>query len=274
MRDFNDILYDSDKWGRTPRPRWMLEGFRSAIEDNHLAELDLSGVKFTWEKSKGKPGWVKERFENTWLHEPSFRQEVMNFWTDLPAINIIPNLISVSGFMAHWGRNFFHKFRDKIKKQKEVVAKLVDHVDAIGVELYFSEKDILQELLLHEESYWKQREKKIWLAEGDANTKFFHVSASTRRRKKHIFFLEDNQGNQIHDHDGMFQIVADYFSEIFKSSRAPGPSLNIMVDNQVTDSQNARLVEDITFEQFTIAVRQMHPDKASGPDGSNPVFFQ
>lgn len=93
------------------------------------------------------------RFENTWLREPSFRQEVTNFWTDLPTINIVPKLISVSGFMARWGQIFFHKFRDKIKKQKEVVANLADRIDAGGVELYFSEKDILQELLLHEETY-------------------------------------------------------------------------------------------------------------------------
>lgn len=41
----NDLLYDLDKCGDTPRPRWMLEGFRSAIEDNHLAELDLNEGK-------------------------------------------------------------------------------------------------------------------------------------------------------------------------------------------------------------------------------------
>lgn len=34
------------------------------------------------------------------------------------------------------------------------------------------------------------------------------------------------------------------------------------------------LVADISFEEFTQAVRQMHPDKASGPDGLNPAFFQ
>lgn len=30
----------------------------------------------------------------------------------------------------------------------------------------------------------------------------------------------------------------------------------------------------ITFDEFTRAVKQMHPDKASGPDGLNPAFFQ
>lgn len=31
---------------------------------------------------------------------------------------------------------------------------------------------------------------------------------------------------------------------------------------------------DFTFEEFTLAIKQMHPKKASGPDGLNPAFFQ
>lgn len=34
------------------------------------------------------------------------------------------------------------------------------------------------------------------------------------------------------------------------------------------------LVADVTFEEFSLAVNQMHPDKASGPDGLNPAFYQ
>lgn len=34
------------------------------------------------------------------------------------------------------------------------------------------------------------------------------------------------------------------------------------------------LTMDLTFSEFTQAVKSMHPDKASGPDGLNPAFFQ
>ncbi|XP_074356664.1 uncharacterized protein LOC141696420 [Apium graveolens] len=247
--DFNDLLHDADKWGDHSRPRWMLDCFIAAVEDSNLSKLDLHGGKFTWERSKDHDTIFLDlintsfsckdfrfRFENTWLREASFRHEVTNFWLSLSATNIIPKLVSVSGFMARWGRNFFHKFREKIKKQKEVVAKLVD--------------------------------------QDDANTKFFHASASTRKRTNHIPFLEDSTGNQILDHDGMCRIVADYFEEIFKSSRSSSFTLYVMVERQVTASQNTKLVEDITYEEFTITTRQMHPDKSSGPDGLNPAFYQ
>lgn len=55
MEDFNDLLYDSDKWGNIAHPRNLFEGFRSAIDDSNLSELDLHGGKYTWERWRGKP---------------------------------------------------------------------------------------------------------------------------------------------------------------------------------------------------------------------------
>lgn len=186
----------------------------------------------------------------------------------------MPKLISVSSFMARWGRNFFHKFRDKVRKQKEVVSNLAQHIDTGGVEQYFAEISKLHELLLHEETYWKQRAKNYWLAEGDANTKFFHASASARKKTNHIDFLENDQGVQIQEHEAMSCIVKDYFTEVFTNNRAGNINLTLVADRKVTGSQNERLVADVTYEEFTAAVKQMHPDKSSGPDGLNPAFFQ
>lgn len=46
------------------------------------------------------------------------------------------------------------------------------------------------------------------------------------------------------------------------------------VDRVVTEEQNLGLIAEISFEEFRTAVKHMHPDKASGPDGLNPAFFQ
>lgn len=72
--DFNDLLYSTDKKGLHPHSQACLEGFRSAVEDCNLVELDLVGGEFTWKKSKGKPTWVRERLDrafaiNEWWHK-------------------------------------------------------------------------------------------------------------------------------------------------------------------------------------------------------------
>lgn len=225
--DFNDLLYSTDKIGKHPHPNSLLSGFKNAVEDCSLAEVDLKGGCFTWEKSKGTTEWVRERldrafandswwqmfllctlmifhavvsdhepiklelvntslskkqfrfkFENTWLKEESFYADVVKHWKNLPTIHLLPKLISVSSYMAKWGRTFFHKFRDKVIKQKAIIDQLKNREDDDGIQLYLDEKEKLSDLLLNEEIYWKQRAKMFWLEEGDSNSKFFHASAS------------------------------------------------------------------------------------------------
>lgn len=84
------------------------------------------------------------RFENTWLNEPNFKKEVSEFWCTIPAIHVLPKLLSMSSFMAKWGRNFFHKFRDKLKRQKEVPDTLKNRSDDLGIQQYFAEKNKLE----------------------------------------------------------------------------------------------------------------------------------
>lgn len=40
-----------------------MNGFKQAIKDRLLVEVDLLGGKFTWEKSKRTADWVRERLD-------------------------------------------------------------------------------------------------------------------------------------------------------------------------------------------------------------------
>lgn len=106
------------------------------VSDHDPILLDLFSVPFSRKQ-------FHFRFENTWLQESNFHKEKTEFWLTLPPSHIIPKLISVWSFMAHWGRNFFHKFRDKVKKQKELLSNLVNRIDSEGVKMYFEEKEKL-----------------------------------------------------------------------------------------------------------------------------------
>lgn len=72
--DFNDLLYADDKAGKHPHPQSLMNGFRDAIEDCNLSEVDLEGGQYTWEKSKGSSEWVRERLDRAfasqaWWHK-------------------------------------------------------------------------------------------------------------------------------------------------------------------------------------------------------------
>lgn len=135
------------------------------------------------------------------------------------------------------------------------------------------EKEKLNELLFHEESYWKQHTKIFWLEEGDFKTKFFHSSTTTLKRMNYISSLQIESGDVINDQEGMCQLVKKYYENIFVGSSEVDLE-DLTSVNKVTMDQNNCLIEEMTFAEFTKAVKEMHPDKASGPDGLNPAFFQ
>lgn len=323
LGDFNDLLCGKDKKGKHLHPQNLLDGFKAAIEDCGLNEVDLTGGLYTWEKSKGTKEWVRERldrafasntwwslfplctlsvfhivtsdhepiklslfntmitrkqfrfkFENIWLKEESFSSEISSFWQNLPPTHMLPKLISVSAFMAKWGKVFFNKFREKVVKQKSIIDTLKNREDAEGVRSYFAEKSKLEELLFQEESYWKQRAKTLWLEEGDANTRFFHAAASSRKKTNHITSLKSEDGRVLTKHEDLCGILKDYYTNVFAASDQVPNNPEGSNDIQVTAEQNRELTKEISYEEFTAAIKSMHPDKASGPDGLNPAFFQ
>ncbi|XP_074356683.1 uncharacterized protein LOC141696441 [Apium graveolens] len=245
--DFNNMLFVTDKSGSHGHPQSLLDGFKAAIEDSSLVELDLTGVNshhdpillelFNSEFSRKQ---FRFKFENTWLHEPSFREEVSNQWKEIPRMHLLPKLMSISSFMAKWGRNFFHKFRDKVKKQKAILNELIDRSDEEGVRCYFGERRKLEELLLHEEQYWKQRAKAFWLTEGDTNSKFFHATTSKRKKSNFISHLVNNENEIISSHDDMCREAVEYFKSVFTGANSSSVNVDDEVDRVISDAQNEK----------------------------------
>lgn len=58
-------------------------------------------------------------------------------------------------------------------KQKEVLIQYEHCVDEEQQDGISRGKNRLEEIIVHEEIYWKQRAKSFWLLEGDLNSKFF-----------------------------------------------------------------------------------------------------
>lgn len=72
----------------------------------------------------------------------------------------------------------------------------------------------------------------------------------------------------------MNDIVRNYFTNLFSKQVDEAEAEYIDCPRKISEAQNQALIEELRFEEFATAVKQMHPDKASGPDGLNPAFFQ
>jgi hypothetical protein len=58
----------------------------------------------------------------------------------------------------------------------------------------------------------------IWLEEGDACMRFFHLKTNSRSRKKFIPYLKKSSGEYVWSHNEKEQILHDHFSSILGTS--------------------------------------------------------
>ena len=139
---------------------------------------------------------------------------------------------------------------------------------------FFSVRAELDSLLDQEEVYWKQRAKDFWLKEGDSNPRYFHSHASSKQKHNQIWKLNDADGNVISDKEGLSKLAKTYFEGLFAAGTEEVSYGELPIEHKISAEENNGLVARFSLEEFTGAVTQMLPDKAPGPDGLNPGFYQ
>ena len=172
-----------------------------------------------------------------------------------------------------------------IKKKKKLVLNKLDELDKKAEIDCLNESEInlkhvlqerLGELLREEELKWYQRAKVKQLLEGDANTKFYHLVANGRHRKTRIFQLEDR--NKLISGDAeLKKHITTYYKNLFGPSETSSNSLDESATTdipQVSQMENEFLIDQFTEEEVRTAIFQMESNKAPGPDGFPPEFYQ
>ncbi|KAL0291509.1 UNVERIFIED_CONTAM: putative mitochondrial protein [Sesamum calycinum] len=103
-------------------------------------------------------------------------------------------------------------------------------------------REELEKLAAHEETFWKQRGKALWLKEGDRNTTFFHKKASHRFRTNLISKLKNSTGAWVYEEKEIQQCIVSYFQNLFSSN-------NPNEDDIARGTENLRRVVDTSMEE-------------------------
>ena len=176
--------------------------------------------------------------------------------------------------MAKWGKEFWKRFRKRIKCCSEKLVRLRGKTDDIVVGEFFRARAELDRLLDQEEVYWKQQAKDFWLKEGDSNTCYFHSLASSKQKHNQIRKLNDADDNEVSDKEGLRNLAKTYFEGLFAASTEEVSYGELPIVHVTLVEENSGLVARFMLEEFTGSVTQMFSDKAPGPDGLNPGFYQ
>ena len=118
---------------------------------------------------------------------------------------------------------------------------------------------------------WQQLSRQLWLAAGDANTRFFHQAANGRRRANRIECLR--MGDRVITGQATIgQALADHFRGFFRrgppnSWRWTGARASCLSPDEQGSITGPFLVDEVGA-----AINGLNAEGAPGPDGI-PVFF-
>uniref|UniRef100_A0A803P3V6 Reverse transcriptase n=1 Tax=Cannabis sativa TaxID=3483 RepID=A0A803P3V6_CANSA len=231
--------------------------------------------------SNKEPKWRSRfHYEQAWAEDEECSKIVESTWLDVSfwgsATGLRGRLNQCGEKLNEWNKDKKTELRAKTKKLKEDLKKLSSSDGEIDWE---NKRRIEKELNVaeyKEEILWKQRSRALWLAHGDRNTKYFHHKASQRKKKNTIKGLFDEQMKWCTSGSEIEEILVNYYSNLFTSSR---PSLNMEdILNQsvpccLSFQDNNLLLEDFTKEDVKTAIGQIHPLKAPGKDGLPGLFY-
>jgi hypothetical protein len=158
-------------------------------------------------------------------------------------------------------------------KTKELLSvQMSDNSDAQVEENRIKEE--LHIMLEQEELKWKQRAKVNWLQNGDRNTKFFHAYANQRKKRNQISKIIDKDGRLCSSKEDIEEAFISFFKELFTASQhLEVEPCTISLVQKVSPDMNRKLLSSFTQEEISVALSQMSPLKAPGPDGFSASFY-
>ncbi|GLU23474.1 hypothetical protein SLE2022_394740 [Rubroshorea leprosula] len=223
------------------------------------------------------------RFFDAWLELPQFKGIVTDIWKSTVVkgwngYRLKEKLKETKKVLKEWSKNMTSEIDLGIQKSIDSIAS----IDKKGEEMPLSLEAIearrtnFLELWKNQrmkESMWRQKARKTWISDGDANTKFFHRCVKGRRRKNDISsILVGNQ--RLEEVNSMKDGVANYFETLFKEDVWQRPVLDGVEFKKISDEERAMLEAPFSEEEVRQAVWSCESTKAPGPDGFNFKFVK
>ena len=267
--------------GTLASPNWLdlfptakLHHLSSSASDHSPLSLHLV------QRKKKKKVRRTFRFESMWLKDSKCEEVVKAAWeggllstTDWVLGNCLERCRSD---LAAWNKAEFGHIGRKISEPQTRLEWL--ELQPSTPDLIHAMKSTRLDLncsLEKEDEMWRQRSRLNWFQAGDRNTSFFHAKALTRYTKNYMEGLFDANGVWQEDETKMVEIVVHYYNNLFTSNNLNDfTKLLNVVQLKVSTSMNEEMTQNFTENEVRLALKQMYPLKAPGPDGVPPLFFQ
>ncbi|KAJ0442264.1 putative RNA-directed DNA polymerase [Helianthus annuus] len=169
-----------------------------------------------------------------------------------------------------------HKKVELLRNKLDDIQKSIQ-LDPLDVNLRVNESECVQqfqEASLDEERFLKQKSKVQWLAEGDANTSFFHVSLKCKNHRNRIYMIKDNDG-VLYEGGEVPNAFVNHFEKFLGIDEAmdvhPSPDL---FTHTLDDMSAEFMVWPVQRDEVKNVMFSIGDNKAPGADGYTSAFFK
>ncbi|KAL0461452.1 UNVERIFIED_CONTAM: putative mitochondrial protein [Sesamum latifolium] len=178
------------------------------------------------------------RFEVVWTLAAECEGVIANAWASAHhdfSHNMLNKKIHVtSRLLDQWNKTDFGNIRFKSKAVNDKIYALQKGEITKDTKLRVEKlKDSLEDMASKEQVMWQQRGKSLWLAAGDHNTSCFHAKANERRVRKEIRKIQDANGVEVCDREGVQKVVSHYFRSIFASTNPMPKAMDEVLANRI-----------------------------------------
>ena len=216
-----------------------------------------------------------------WVTDPECGNTVSRAWSHqcengTPMFTVASKLKRCKKDLKKWSKAHFGNVKKQIQQTKEMLWKAEERlVKENNYEEVLRLKSELNVLLDKEEQMWHQRSRVQWIKSGDKNTRFFHGTATNRKRQNFIKGLRDADGNWQSEEAAFTKVLIDFYAELFTTSNPQNLEKVLEgIQEVVSRDMNSKLTAPYKAEEVELAIKEMAPLKAPGPDGMPPLFYQ
>lgn len=163
-------------------------------------------------------------FESSWFTREGFVDMISREWNKHAggnsSVDVWQNKIRhLRQFLRGWAKNISGVYRD----EQDRLLKCIDTLDRQAETrmlddqeraLKYEAEQRVRILLREEEMKWAVRAKVRAIVQGDDNTKFFHLIANGKHRKKRIIQLEQDEGTIV-GHENLKLYITNYYKRLF-----------------------------------------------------------
>ncbi|XP_021676788.2 uncharacterized protein LOC110662197 [Hevea brasiliensis] len=285
--DFNALLSSEDRQGGLNRRSGISNQFVSCFASAALSELVFRGPKFTW-----KRGSLYQRLDRAfyygpwslkfpeadvlrlpWIHS-NHRPQLVRLQSWSP-----PTIVGFANDLKEWNGkvfgNVFHFKKQLLARIEGIQRVLENRTSSHLMELECQLRRELDVILYREELIWFQKSRSEWIQWDDKNSSYFHQRTIKRRKCNRIIVLKDEEGNRLEEQGTLKKLAIDFFSKLYLDDDIKNSCYKLRgLFPTLSDDCLKGLDSLFLDKKIKVALFEMKPWKALGPNGLHAIFFK